>query len=48
MKDPETKALYLKSGADPVDVKSAEFASQLSALVANMGKAVKQSGATID
>ena len=48
MKEAETKALYLKSGADPVDMKPGEFAAQLSKLVASMSIAVKQSGATID
>jgi tripartite-type tricarboxylate transporter receptor subunit TctC len=48
MKEPETKALYLKSGADPVDLKPSEFSTQFSKLVASMSVAVKQSGATID
>ncbi len=48
MKEPDTKAFYSRSGADPVDMKPAEFATQLTRLVASMGEIVKQSGATVD
>jgi tripartite-type tricarboxylate transporter receptor subunit TctC len=48
MKEPKTKALYLKFGADPVDMTPAEFGTQLTKLVATMGEAVKQSGAIVD
>lgn len=48
MKESETKKLYASFGADAVDISPGEFTKLLRTLTANMGQAVKRSGAFID